>query len=95
MLAEGVHLGRLELLWRGYARLKNTLGKSLQRTTAIFAEEVGPNVLGVAQKRAVGHTASSMLLLMKQALPTQAAVSQPQSQRSECFQLTLRFRDHL
>lgn len=65
--------------------------------SSYFCREEGPNVLRAAPK--MGHGASTRLMKMQELLPTQAAVSQPSSQRSGCFQLTellpAHFRDHL
>lgn len=65
--------------------------------SSYFCREEGPNVLRAAPK--MGHSASTRLMQMQELLPTQAAVSQPSSQRSDWFQLTellpAHFRDHL
>lgn len=65
--------------------------------SSYFCREEGPNVLGAARK--MGHSASTRLVQMKELLPTQAAASQPSSQRSSWFQLTkpvpAHFRDRL
>lgn len=92
MSAERAHLGRLELLW-----LPNPPGRNLRHTAAIFAGKRGQ--MSSEQLKKMGHSASTRLTQMKELLPTQAAASQPSSQRSSWFQLTepvpAHFRDRL